>query len=250
MADIAKIVATIYTADIADAKTDSGTVYLGIAGREFVLETAADDYEQGAADEFVLGEGANVEQAEYNDPRKPQLTTEDLDRYPAYLRYLGTDGWCLERATITVNPGADSHVFDNLDLQGGGEARRIWLRNDYGQRLGLTRTAGRPSTGSGQGGGTTATGRRLVFGNVNADGSVASGSGDFWVTREGEGRYSIVFQSPFTTLPSATSNVWGDGWYTLDNTQAAVIETGRVVIVTGNSVGARSNRGFSFQVIG
>ncbi|GAA2113890.1 hypothetical protein [Streptomyces synnematoformans] len=249
MADITKIVARILTADIAEAKTDSGTLYLGIAGREFVLETPANDLEQGATDEFVLGDGANVDQAVYNDPRKPQLTTEDLDRYPAYLRYLGTDGWCLERATVTVNPGDDSHVFDNLDLQGLGEERRIWLRNDYGQQVGLRRTAGRSSAGSGQGGGTTV-GRRLVFGNVDAEGNAVSGSGDFWVTRESTGRYAIVFQNAFTTLPSVTSNIWGDGWYTLDNTQAAVIETGRIVIVTGNSNGQYSNRGFSFQVVG
>ncbi|WP_326763507.1 hypothetical protein OG978_01945 [Streptomyces sp. NBC_01591] len=89
-----------------------------------------------------------------------------------------------------------------------------------------------------------------MFGNVNADRSAASGSGDFWVTRENEGRYSIVFQNPFTTLPSVTSNVWGDGWYALNSTQAAVIEPGRIVIVTGNSAGQRSNRGFSFQFIG
>lgn len=34
--------------------------------------------------------------------------------------------------TVTVSSGDDSHVFDNLDLQGLGEARRIWLRDDYG----------------------------------------------------------------------------------------------------------------------
>ncbi|WP_189948928.1 hypothetical protein [Streptomyces roseolus] len=44
--------------------------------------------------------------------------------------------------------------------------------------------------------------------------------------------------------------IWGDGWYTTDNAQAAVLEAGRAVIVTGNSTGALSDRGFSFQIIG
>lgn len=248
MADITKIVARILTADIAGAKTDSGTLYLGIAGREFVLETPADDMEQGANDEFVLGEDSNVEQADYNDPRKPQLTTEDLDRYPAYLRYLGTDGWCLERATVTVNPGPDAHVFDNLDLQGLGETRRIWLRNDYGQRLGLTRLSGQPSQG-GQGG-TSGLGHRTVFGNVNGDGGVHSGSGDFLVTRQSTGRYSIAFQAPFTTVPSATATMRGENWYLLDNAHIAVVEAGRIVVTTGDSNGALADRPFSFHVIG
>ncbi|GGR41543.1 hypothetical protein GCM10010282_37930 [Streptomyces roseolus] len=76
------------------------------------------------------------------------------------------------------------------------------------------------------------------------------GTGDFWVTKEATGRYSIVFQHPFPSAPSATAVIWGDGWYTTDNAQAAVLEAGRAVIVTGNSTGALSDRGFSFQIIG
>ncbi|WP_018386776.1 hypothetical protein [Wenjunlia vitaminophila] len=50
--------------------------------------------------------------AERNDPRFPQLDTDDLDRYPVYLRYEQPDNkrdeiWCLERVTATVNPGGD-----------------------------------------------------------------------------------------------------------------------------------------------
>ncbi|GGR41550.1 hypothetical protein [Streptomyces roseolus] len=146
MSDITKIVGKIWTADIADAtRVGTSSAYLGIAGREFVLDTPGSDLQQGQYQEFVFGQDANVSEAEYNDPRKPQLTSADLDRYPACIRYAGTDGWCLERATVVATADGKEHVFDNLDLQGVADNRRIWLRNDYGTALYLRRTSGSPA---------------------------------------------------------------------------------------------------------
>ncbi|MET9957295.1 hypothetical protein ABZ135_37865 [Streptomyces sp. NPDC006339] len=62
--------------------------------------------------------------------------------------------------------------------------------------------------------------------------SSGPGSGDFWVHKDAQGRYSITFQRSFATTPTVTSNITADGWVLLDNTHAAVIETGRVVITT------------------
>ncbi|MFJ3583116.1 hypothetical protein ACIPPS_12925 [Streptomyces sp. NPDC090127] len=250
MADITKIVAKTWTADVAEAKPASGTVYLGIAGREFAMETDGSDFDRDTFQEFVFGEDANVSNPEYNDPRMPQLTTADLDRYPAYIRLDGSDGWCLERATVTIEPGSENpHAFDNPDLVGVADNRRIWLRSDYGQVLGLRRTSGTADPGSGQGIAQPA-GRRIVYGNINSDGSVQSGSGDFLVTKEGTGRYSIAFQRSFSSLPSANATLWGDGWNLVDNTQIAAIESGRIVVITGDYYGQYGDRGFSFQAIG
>lgn len=142
MADITKIEAYVYTADVTAAGTD-GWVYLGIAGREFLLDSSGNDFEQGSTFTYVLGEGANVLNGEYNDPRKPQLDTDDLDRYPAYIRFepAGSNpAWCLERATVTVNGGSDvPHRFDNPRLVGTAENQRIWLDQSYGKSVYLKR---------------------------------------------------------------------------------------------------------------
>ncbi|WP_437052257.1 hypothetical protein [Streptomyces sp. enrichment culture] len=80
-----------------------------------------------------------------NDPRKPQLDTEDLDVYPVYLRVVdaGTaPNWCLERARVTVvaSEGSRYH-FDNLRLDKVADNRRIWLGEEYGQHLYQRRVA-------------------------------------------------------------------------------------------------------------
>ncbi|NYV72834.1 hypothetical protein [Streptomyces sp. UH6] len=247
MTDITKIVAKIWTADVAEAQTKDNYVYLGIAGREFVLDSTGSDFRRAQTQEFVFGEDSNVEEAEWNDPRTPQLTTADLDRYPAYIRYTGGDGWCLERAVITVNPGADEHVFDNEDLAGTADNQRIWLRSDYGQTLHLRRTGGTPDEGSG---GVSGAGPRIVWGNVDKDGNVQSGSGNFLAEKVSNGRYKITFQRPFRNLPSATSNLTDDGWNLRDNSHIAVQENDHIIITTGDQAGGLNSRPFSFQVIG
>jgi hypothetical protein len=45
---------------------------------------------------------------------------------------------------------------------------------------------------------------RTIWGEVNADGSIRQGSGDFTVTRPATGTYSIKFQRPFATPPALT----------------------------------------------
>ncbi|MFI0240533.1 hypothetical protein [Streptomyces sp. NPDC016845] len=140
MADITKITAQVATGDDTNAGT-FGWVYLGIGGREFVLTRPdIDDMEPGSDDTYILGDGANVEEAQYNDPRTPQLNTDNLSAYPAYIR-LEPEGqypaWQVERVTVVVNPdGPDSITFDNLDLRG---AAKIWLGQPYGKTLYLQR---------------------------------------------------------------------------------------------------------------
>ncbi|WHM31082.1 hypothetical protein OH540_13910 [Streptomyces sp. BPPL-273] len=160
MSDITQIRARIETADVGGAETSSW-IYLGIAGREFCLDSGSgDDYAVGAKTCFILGEeggSANdggetgftdvtVRNAEYNDPRKPQLDTEDLDLAPAYIRFAGSGGvqyWCLERAKISVRSGTGQEFeFDNLRLRTSEENRRIWLHHEYGERLFLYNVTG------------------------------------------------------------------------------------------------------------
>jgi hypothetical protein len=142
MAKIRSISARIVTSNQPGAGTDS-YIYLGIGGREFSCDSSdsTNDFEQGLDQTFVFGDKATVDEAEYNDPRMPQLTTDDLD-YPVYVRMEESGAgpsWCVERVTVTVADDEDKKtVFDNRSLSGAG---RIWLGSTYGLKIGLKKAA-------------------------------------------------------------------------------------------------------------
>ncbi|MCD9146028.1 hypothetical protein [Streptomyces albireticuli] len=139
MAAITQILAHLKTADTKNASTDS-SVYLGIGGREFLLDLKdRDEMEQGADEKYYFGEGSNVEQKEYNDPSKPPLTDDDVRYFPVYLRLepSGSDpGWCVEWASVTVNPDTpDAHRYIHPSLHKVSDTNRIWLESDAGKTL-------------------------------------------------------------------------------------------------------------------
>ncbi|MEU6394410.1 hypothetical protein [Streptomyces sp. NPDC046939] len=142
MPDITKLSVQLYTATDSEAGTD-GFVYLGIAGREFHVDASRDDFEPGDNYTYVFGDGTNVLDPDRNDPRLPRLDTDDLDRYPVYLRFAGKDNdddWCVERVTVTVNPGGPgSSTYDNPRLAGSGVDRKIWLGKRCGETVRLRR---------------------------------------------------------------------------------------------------------------
>lgn len=142
MAAISKVEAYVFTAEDSGGGTDS-YVYLGLGGREFALDTTADDFEQGAVQTFVLGEDGNVVNPATNDPRRPQLDTSDLHLFPVYLRIEPSGSepdWCLERAIVTVNPDQDSLAkYDFLSLAGTEAHQKIWLGTRHGKILYLKR---------------------------------------------------------------------------------------------------------------
>ena len=83
----------IVTGNVSGAGTD-GEVYLGICGREFRLDTSGDDFKRGANDIFRLGSNANIKNKERNDPRNPQHRTDDLDKFPVYIRLEPRHEYC------------------------------------------------------------------------------------------------------------------------------------------------------------
>jgi hypothetical protein len=131
MAAITQIKATIHTGDRDGAGTD-GTVYLGICGREFKLARAdVDDFGQASHRDYFLGNGANVEQANRNDPKSPQLDTTDADRFPAYIRLEPTGDspdWDLDGVEVTITPGGAKYV-----RLGEGGGSHLWLGQNYGK---------------------------------------------------------------------------------------------------------------------
>ncbi|CAL9328772.1 hypothetical protein SUDANB108_00027 [Streptomyces sp. enrichment culture] len=254
MADITRIFVKVWTADDMDAAANDGTAYLGVAGREFVLDNPGGNFQRGQHQVFVFGEDATVNLPEFNDPRKPQLTTDDIDRYPVYIRYTGDDGWGLSDAFFRVDSGESQlYTFFTKTLSTDRSKGPIWLRSDAGQVLYLRRMETEvpdPAQAPSRSQETHSAETRTVYGNVDKDGRKESGSDDFWVSREGPGRYTIGFNSPYTSTPSATATVTGDGWVVLDNAQIAAIDTHHVLIVTGDDHGQYGDRPFSFHIIG
>ncbi|WP_207957816.1 hypothetical protein [Streptomyces sp. YIM 98790] len=245
MAAITTVTVRIHTADVRGAETE-GRVYLGLAGREFRLRKSASGFARGAQETFTLGEGADVFDAGFNDPRSPALDTADLDRFPAYLRLDPTGSgpaWCLEHARVTVNPGSGSaQVFESPALDGEGEDRRIWLDAYYGTALHLRRV---PGNGDGPGPGALL----LVRGTVRADGSVAAGSGNFTVSKPGPGRYVIEYDPAFPDVPSGAVSIWGSNWWMADNAHIATLGTSRAEIYTSASDGTLADRDFTFLLV-
>ncbi|MET9658547.1 hypothetical protein [Streptomyces sp. NPDC006510] len=142
MADITKISVQLVTATDPGAGT-GGFVYIGVAGREFHVDSPRNDFEPGDNYEYIFGDGANVLDAARNDPRLPRLDTDDADRFPVYLRFEGNDNnddWCLDRVRVTVNPGGtSSRIYENLRLIGSGADQKIWLGKRFGESVYLQR---------------------------------------------------------------------------------------------------------------
>ena len=118
------------------AGTD-GDVYIGIGGREFYVDSEAEDFGEGADRWYRFGEGSNVKFAARNDPADPQLLTEDLDRYPAYVRFSPKDredSWHLGFVELNINPGPEQVHYEALR---GNDKQ--WLGTHAGEYCYLTR---------------------------------------------------------------------------------------------------------------
>ena len=131
MAQIESIQININTGDESGAGTD-GSIYLGVCGREFHLDTTADDFERGSGHQYVLGGGSDVVNPAVNDPRKQFLRVEDVDSFPVYVRFEPNnngDNWNLARADLSFN----DDFFPRWETQSFiPEEDGIWL----GQRSG------------------------------------------------------------------------------------------------------------------
>jgi hypothetical protein len=124
----------IETGILSGAGTD-GDVYLGVCVREFSIDSKEDDFERGAGRSYVLGDGADVRNADVNDPRKQLLFTENVDQFPVYIRFQPrsrSDNWQLQRADVRFN-NALSPEWDTFSFVVDDPQEGIWL----GVRSGL-----------------------------------------------------------------------------------------------------------------
>lgn len=99
----------------------------------------------------------------------------------------------------------------------------------------------------------------LLYGNVNADGTLFSGSGGFAVNTTDTGTYVISFTNAFAGTPAMllTQNYpeWGN--FTTravgdsrDNAVVVALNGREAKIITGDNSGTRVNRNFGFLVVG
>ncbi|SUB01875.1 Uncharacterised protein [Pannonibacter phragmitetus] len=97
-----------------------------------------------------------------------------------------------------------------------------------------------------------------IWGVVNANGTIASGSGgegdyDFAVINEGPGVYQISFNGNFAGLPAITGSqvLWGTlSESPLDNVVFPYLTAASATAITGASNGSQQNRSFSFIAVG
>lgn len=134
MPQITSITLHLETGDLSGAGTD-GDVYLGICGREFSIDSEKDDFERGSGRSYVLGEEADVRNADVNDPRVQRLITENVPNFPVYIRFQPKsrgDNWQLQRADVRFNDSL--HIdWDTLPIVVNDPKEGIWL----GVRSGL-----------------------------------------------------------------------------------------------------------------
>src|SRR5262245_46546824 len=150
MAKITGILCQVVTGNFSGAGTD-GSVYLGLGGREFRMDSSADDYERGSLREYVMGAGpvepnlpppqVRVLNREMNDPRVGfPLDTINLARSPVYIRFEpegSSDNWNLSFAAALVftaqgfaaafTPPVD---FDNLWM-GQAMGKVLYLTEEF-----------------------------------------------------------------------------------------------------------------------
>lgn len=95
---------------------------------------------------------------------------------------------------------------------------------------------------------------KIVYGVVNADGSIKSGdTSQFSVYRQATGQYVISFTSGFIDIPAISGNqVLSDslGQYNTDGIVFPFLSAQSATVLTGDSHGSKEDRSFSFIAVG
>lgn len=133
---ISKIEASVRTGQ----QGTNGKVYLGIGGREFLLDAKGNDFRPNQTNLFVLGVDTNYRgnAALVNNPTSPPLDEANLNLFPIYLRFDGTGIWAVGPVTVRVfvddqlNAAASTFV-NPLGLSSSGSTQFLTLGDDRGR---------------------------------------------------------------------------------------------------------------------
>lgn len=138
---VRKITVDITTSFAKGAGTE-GQVFLGLGGREFRLDIDSyEDFDRGEEVTYEMGENANVNLPERNDPRQGfPIHLEDVLSRAVYLRLVPddkSDDWNLANVRVRVQAGDEDVRFSALD----GPQDNIWLGPQSGNWVHLKRLA-------------------------------------------------------------------------------------------------------------
>ena len=130
--------AVIKRMDITVNNGDNGTdgrVYLGLGGREFLLDRPGkNDFRKNQTERFVLGDANNVDSVKHPDRNDPHallpIDSADLDRFPIYIRLDAPLAWHLEGVQVTVKSDDGTRTFAALPGN-----QNLFLGDDYGKIL-------------------------------------------------------------------------------------------------------------------
>jgi len=139
MTKINRIEARIITGDITDAGTD-GTVYLGICGREFKLDSSEEDFDRKSDATYVLGQALEGERIvldrAHNDPREDYpLDSENLEKFPAYIRFdqdPSTSAWNLDAVSVTIKSSVEGDTLARYNAPINIGDGNLWLGKAFG----------------------------------------------------------------------------------------------------------------------
>jgi len=100
---------------------------------------------------------------------------------------------------------AGSVCGQNVGIGVAAPQQRIDVQNNARIR-GLATPAGTTRLTQSDQNGDLLMGPRLMHGRVNADGTIAGGSGGYTITKLGTGQYRVNYTTAFTAIPSVTVN--------------------------------------------
>ena len=95
----------------------------------------------------------------------------------------------------------------------------------------------------------------FVWGTIDANGTIVSGSGDFRVLKTGSGVYNITFNHHFSAIPAISGSqtrLGALGEWPTDNVVFPFLNENSATAITGNGSagGNQSDRSFSFIAVG
>ncbi|WP_445504398.1 hypothetical protein [Microvirga sp. G4-2] len=134
MADITQIQLRLVTASASGRPGGSeGDIFLGIAGREFAVGDGRGQLRHEDDGTYMFGEGASVPDAEFNDPRSPQLDTLNVYKFPTYIRFeprTPDDNWLLSLVEVIVRSPEADEICIEIGPVGAGQ---FWLGQTRGK---------------------------------------------------------------------------------------------------------------------
>ncbi|MCO5176129.1 MAG: hypothetical protein M9890_04025 [Thermomicrobiales bacterium] len=145
MANITGILCQVITGSGDGAGTD-GDIYLGIGGREFHLDSTADDFERNSWREYILGRAPlepnlpppqiRVKDPDLNHPTKGYIVqSQFLDEFPVYVRFESNgdnDHWQIGFVAVIAYTGASEFYAGYIPVE---PFDSLWLGYKTGKIL-------------------------------------------------------------------------------------------------------------------